>query len=214
MSCRKNWRNRHVVDDRELTDAQIAWFHRTVKTQGCVLAEPWRSRVFDFSVHFDLAPDGQLRRKGFVHLDNTPRGQFRSCSVTPRFTDGMSTELRRFLHEPSPTKRRSWLDTFIDDTLAPALAGHFSAVGYHGPLGIDAFFYRDADATLKLRPVSEINPRYTMGRVALELAKTTPQNATTTFSIHPVNTALPADAIPLTDPSTARRYLAALSVGQ
>jgi hypothetical protein len=43
--------------------------------------------------------------------------------------------------------------------------------GYRGPVGIDAFVYRTAGGTCRLKPVVEINPRYTMGRVTLELMR-------------------------------------------
>ncbi|MFG0334706.1 MAG: hypothetical protein ACF8TS_15220, partial [Maioricimonas sp. JB049] len=39
--------------------------------------------------------------------------------------------------------------------------------GYFGPLGIDAMRYRRADGTVGLRPLQDINGRWTMGRLAL-----------------------------------------------
>jgi hypothetical protein len=42
-------------------------------------------------------------------------------------------------------------------------------VEFIGPLGIYAFVYRDAAGVTKLKPIVEINPRYTMGRVLVEL---------------------------------------------
>jgi hypothetical protein len=38
-------------------------------------------------------------------------------------------------------------------------------------VGIDAFACRDAAGKIRLKPVVEINPRYTMGRVTVELMK-------------------------------------------
>ena len=38
-------------------------------------------------------------------------------------------------------------------------------------MGIDAFAYCDAGGKIQLKPVVEINPRYTMGRVTVELMK-------------------------------------------
>jgi hypothetical protein len=38
---------------------------------------------------------------------------------------------------------------------------------------MDAFVYRDAAGATRLKPVVEINPRYTMGRVLVELMKQT-----------------------------------------
>jgi hypothetical protein len=45
------------------------------------------------------------------------------------------------------------------------------ACGHLGPVGIDAFVYRDAVGVHRLKPVVEINPRYTMGRVLLSLMR-------------------------------------------
>jgi hypothetical protein len=39
--------------------------------------------------------------------------------------------------------------------------------GYFGPLGIDAMLYRDDDGQTRLRPIQDVNARYTMGRLAL-----------------------------------------------
>ena len=57
--------------------------------------------------------------------------------------------------------------------LAGRLAGHLSGpsreAGYAGPVGIDALVYR-RDGRLRIKPIVEINPRFTMGRVALALS--------------------------------------------
>jgi hypothetical protein len=45
--------------------------------------------------------------------------------------------------------------------------------GYRGPAGIDAFVYKDGD-NMRLRNFVEVNPRFTMGRIALELEKMIP----------------------------------------
>jgi hypothetical protein len=42
---------------------------------------------------------------------------------------------------------------------------------FFGPIGIDAFAYRDASEKIRLKPIVEINPRYTMGRLTVELMK-------------------------------------------
>ena len=43
--------------------------------------------------------------------------------------------------------------------------------GYHGPAGIDGFLYRTPTGETKFQSLGEINPRFTMGRVALELSR-------------------------------------------
>jgi hypothetical protein len=53
--------------------------------------------------------------------------------------------------------------------------GEFPVNGYFwkmiAPMGIDAAIYRDPSGIMRLKPIIEINPRYTMGRLALELAR-------------------------------------------
>ncbi len=51
------------------------------------------------------------------------------------------------------------------------LEAELRRVNYLGPVGIDAFAYRDADGRVRLKPIVEINPRYTMGRLTVELMK-------------------------------------------
>jgi hypothetical protein len=49
------------------------------------------------------------------------------------------------------------------------VADQLHANGYFGPLGIDAMVYTSTDGQSRVRPIQDINARWTMGRVALEL---------------------------------------------
>jgi hypothetical protein len=53
------------------------------------------------------------------------------------------------------------------------LEAELQRAGFVGPIGIDAFVYRTPQGDCRLKPVVEINPRYTMGRLTLELMKQT-----------------------------------------
>ncbi|MCA9118313.1 MAG: hypothetical protein KDA79_24785, partial [Planctomycetaceae bacterium] len=54
--------------------------------------------------------------------------------------------------------------------LARHAAEQAAVAGYSGPLGIDVLQYRDADGAASVRPLMDINPRLTMGRLSLALA--------------------------------------------
>ena len=50
-------------------------------------------------------------------------------------------------------------------------------------MGIDAFVARAADGHCRLKPVVEINPRYTMGRLTIELMRQTAQGSHGKFQL-------------------------------
>jgi hypothetical protein len=48
-------------------------------------------------------------------------------------------------------------------------------VQYNGPLSVDGFIYNENNS-FKIREISEINFRYTMGRILYEISKKYPEN--------------------------------------
>ena len=64
-------------------------------------------------------------------------------------------------------------DAQINDIYGDKIPKKLSALlkGYVGPVGVDAMIHRQADGSLAMRYVVELNVRMTMGRVALEIAK-------------------------------------------
>jgi hypothetical protein len=71
---------------------------------------------------------------------------------------------------PEPPDIAQRLHALYADIFA-LLEEELHGVNYLGPVGIDAFAYRDVDGKIRLKPIVEINPRYTMGRVTVELMK-------------------------------------------
>ena len=126
-----------------------------------VLLEPWLPKVFEFSAHYD-ATGGELRLVGFVRLHTDARGRWLACSTGQKFLKNLAPELAAFLTRALPL-----FDGPIKSALQEMLAIH----PHHGPLGVDTFVWRDAAGEPRLRPVVEINPRWTMGRLTLTLQK-------------------------------------------
>jgi len=149
---------------------------RVLEKQGEVLVEPWLQRVLDFSVQYEME-DAGLRRLGILQLENDCRGQFQACVCSPKFCQGLSSELARFLMEEAlPVyEEESQVVRLIEERLQQA--------GYRGAVGVDAFVYRDSGEQLQLRKVCEVNPRYTMGRLTLELRKRVAQGCSLKFEI-------------------------------
>ena len=203
-------RDRFVREAKgELTEDERKWLEKTVAKQGCVVAEPWLDRLIDFSIQYDSDPSGRLRRRGLVVLGNTAKGQFRSATVAERFTDFLDEEMRRALFAGS--SRQGHLFEFLEDVLEPALHDWFQQYGYLGPFGVDSFFFRDLDGKVRWKPIVEVNPRYTMGRVAVELARFAPSGAQPSLTIAPVKQG-PEGSLPITPGFAGTKWGAFFSI--
>ncbi len=144
---------------------QLAQITRLLEGQGEVVVEPWLEKVVDLSAQLEISAPGQIRFLGWTRFFTDPRGQYCGSFVSQPL-GGLDQEGRRFLCGEGD-QRRLWR---FFDTLARFLAQRLADSGYTGPLGVDALVFRQQER-LRLKPIVEINPRFTMGRVALGLAR-------------------------------------------
>lgn len=152
----------------ELLPNQIRWLEGVFAQGRTVVIEPWLERAADFSVQTEMTDRG-LELVGYAELLNDARGQFQANTAAPDFTRRLPAAVAECFRGQSDFARI--LPRLYPELLLPQLAKHLDAIGFRGPLGIDAFAYRDGSGALRLKPVVEFNPRYTMGRVALELMR-------------------------------------------
>ena len=150
-------------------DKQRRWVEKALEGGHPLIVEPWLERVLDFSVQLEMTRDG-LKLCGFTGLVNDPRGQFQANwadSASARRVPGNLPH--PFLEQIGQPGK---LYQFYREVFAQ-LEEQLRVAGYLGPLGIDAFIHRTSEGLLRLKPVVEINLRYTMGRLTLELMKHT-----------------------------------------
>jgi uncharacterized ferritin-like protein (DUF455 family) len=167
--------------DREVISPTLQkWLDQIWAEQGTFLIEPWLERVFDFSIQFEQRSTS-LKPLAFTRLINNQRGQF-SGIITNGWCKGLAPELTRFLMTRSENGRPRVFD-YYENHIAPKLATDLGVKQFKGPLGIDAFIYRDAEQQLRLKPIVEINSRTTMGRVAHELEAHNAAGSVGTFQI-------------------------------
>ena len=197
---------------------------------GCIV-EPWLDRVADFSIQYEVEPDQWPRLKGWVRLHCEPGGRFTACAASGTFTRLLPPEIAQFLHQQGP----HWLKQLYTEAIPAVLANLLKGTNFRGALGIDAFFYRDSAGAIRLKPIVEINPRCTMGRVTLELLRVAAPGRTVLLRIfgkralrraglpdfnaaaqqlalqHPLKVADPrrveSGCFPLNDPATAHSFL-------
>ena len=147
-------------------EGQSRWVENLLAEQGRAVVEPWLDKVADLSAQLDMRASGSIRCRGWTRFFTDARGQYSGSFVQGR-TAGLDTATRKFLYGQGRDPRR--LQRLCED-LGNWLANAMAAPGYAGPLGIDMLVYRTPDG-LRLKPIVEINPRFTMGRVALHLGR-------------------------------------------
>jgi hypothetical protein len=180
--------------------ADDAWAEATLEIHGALVLEPWLDRLADFSVQAEVQPDRNLQLKGLTRLLTDERGRFQAVEASGRFTRLFPPEVARFF---AGGGRGSWVEDFYRDRVFPLLAPRFDACGFQGAFGLDALVFRDAHGSPALRAVVELNPRFTMGRVAHELRRRAHSAAIVQFSLATLRSA--RDATSRTLPELAAR---------
>ncbi|MBI5497832.1 MAG: hypothetical protein HY904_22685 [Deltaproteobacteria bacterium] len=116
-----------------------------LRRDGALVLEPWVERLADHSTQLFVDDDLTVRLLFTLVLRNNASGRYRGNASLP-----------------------------ADDPVRPALeraarvAGRWLAhAGYRGPAGVDAFVYRDPlTGAVEVRPLVEINARFTLGLLA------------------------------------------------
>lgn len=151
----------------ELGDNQKRWIANILTHGRQIVIEPWLERELDFSVQLEMTTSG-LKLCGYTGLLNDAKGQFLGNWAEPKH-DRKPPAAALLLLDVLPAQGNKLQRLYAD--LVATLESELQRAGFLGPLGIDAFIYRTAQGERRLKPVVEINPRYTMGRVTVELMK-------------------------------------------
>lgn len=171
--------NRCIHQTDTIEGACLDWIKSTLATQGALLIEPWLDRVFDCSVQFERR-NGSTKVVALTRMINNARGQFQGI-LTNGFCKGLPPQLVRFLMERVDGRPRIY--HHYENELLSSLESRLGAINFEGSLGIDTFVYRTANGQLKLKPIVEINPRTTMGRIAHEISAHNAPSSTGLFEI-------------------------------
>jgi hypothetical protein len=103
-------------------------------------------------------------------LINANQGAFQGTWAAGDFGQRAPTQVLAHFRELGDFQKRLW---YLYDAIRASLETELKRVEYVGPVGIDAFVYGASTGACRLKPVVEINPRYTMGRLTIELMKRT-----------------------------------------
>lgn len=151
----------------EMLPAQRRWLAHAVEEGRQVVVEPWLERELDFSIQLEMETRG-LVLCGYTGLLNDRKGQFLGNWAEPTYTRCPPQRAAALLGAHPEIARH--LQRFYDEVFS-MLEAELRRAGFSGPIGMDAFVYRTPHGDCRLKPVVEINPRYTMGRLTVELMK-------------------------------------------
>ena len=163
----------------DLLPTHRRWLEKAFACQRELVVEPWLERELDFSIQLEMTAAG-LKLCGYTGLLNDARGQFVANFAESHHHQRIPAKVISRLAAPANISHQ--LLEFYGEIFA-AREAELRRADFTGPIGIDAFIYRDAGGAVKLKPIVEINPRYTMGRVLVELMRQTVQNSFGTFRL-------------------------------
>lgn len=150
----------------EILESQRRWMENVLVSGGVLVVEPWMERLADFSAQLEMGEEG-LRLCGYTALFNDAKGQFEANAAGPGFARQLPAGVTAALRGVATgTEVQRWYQRAFE-----RLEAELRRVRFMGPIGVDAFVYRDGEGMARVKPVVEINPRYTMGRLTLELMK-------------------------------------------
>ena len=131
------------------------WVRRRLAAQGAVFFEPWVERIDELGIQIDVPRDGIPQLIGLTPMLVDGRGQYAGS--------WFERDRLRF-----PFDEGGWSEAV---EVALRAATQVQSLGYFGPLGIDSMKYRDEDGRIQIRPLQDINARWTMGRLSLGLRR-------------------------------------------
>lgn len=169
-----------LIGSGAMTSTDRNWIDKRLDADGAVFVEPWAERIEEVGIQIDVPRLGQPRLIDLTELTVDPRGQY--CGSLFQ-TDG--TKQYRPGSDPA-----DW-DLAIE--VALRAASRIQGLGYFGPVGIDAMRYRGIDGTCRVRPLQDINARWTMGRISLGWRRMLNPGETGYWQHH--STSMPAAAV-------------------
>lgn len=144
----------------------LKWLNTMLESGQGGVVEPELKRVLDLSFLWNWRADEERPRfEGWTRCRVSP-GRRYAGTFLGRFLDSSETELSRYLLADS-CRRLHQAREWLEERLVP----EFQRRGLRTPFGVDAWVYLDRKDRLQLKTLGELNPRTTMGHLALRIEK-------------------------------------------
>lgn len=150
-------RERIIGQGTNIIEAEQNWMTKRWKKNSPLFFEPWVNAIEEAGIHFTIPTKEEAEKE--IVFDG----------VTPLLTDASG---RYCGSRVVPHNNNAFISTWQTAVeVGFQVATRLQAIGYFGPVGIDAMRFRQLDGSVGLRPLQEINARWTMGRLTLGLRK-------------------------------------------
>jgi hypothetical protein len=133
------------------------WGEHRMQRGLALFLEPWLDRIAEAGVQWTIPRSGPPVLEGVTPLLTDAAGRYRGSEF------GIDDAEAALWSVAVDSGRR--------------MAVRLQQMGYFGPLGIDAMCYRDAEGNVRLRPLQDVNARWTMGRLSLGWRRFMPRGA-------------------------------------
>lgn len=158
----------------------ITWARKILRQQKQIILEPRLARLVDYSIQLQVGSE-QIKQVTVGRFETSEQGQYLGHHLDA-FQKGLDREILRFLHGDGKDKHQF---RRINSSVTQFVGQKLQKEGFLGATGIDAFIYRDLAGKLRIRPIVEVNPRITMGRIAFETKRYVHSKSTGKFLILP-----------------------------
>ena len=153
-------RGLYWLEDRKLDSRAISWINGALRKQGSVSVEPVLDKVFDFAAEFYSDGSGDVKYAGLSIFETNSYGQFSGCML------GSQEALLNRLSEFISPEDYMFLVEQVSLVLKDIIGNNYS-----GFMGVDMMIYKTTDGNYAVHPFVELNLRYTMGLVAMEISR-------------------------------------------
>ena len=144
-------RERLLGTGRSMSIPDRNWALKRLERGGVLFFEPWVQRIAEVGLQFDIPISEPPELLGITPLLTDSYGRY--CG------SGFETEA---------ASGQNWESAIV---VAKRACEEMQSRGYFGPVGIDAVRYLDEHGREQLRPLQDINARWTMGRLSLGLQR-------------------------------------------
>lgn len=153
-----------------LGEQDLAWLDAMINScqspgPFCIV-EPELDRVVDLSFLWHRSRSEPPRFLGWTRPVIAPGRRYAGTKIGTNKFEDCSKELVRFL-----LTDRAAITRRVCEWLEPRINNELISRDFEGYFGVDTFVAKNKDGDFKIKPLVELNPRMTMGHIALRLEK-------------------------------------------